>query len=67
MVQVACIRSLVQMNNCTPDVAAGLEALRSAPDPRVRFEASQALARVGATSAQPAGASMLPAAYNSTR
>src|SRR5205085_331344 len=62
MVQVACIRSLVAMGGHGQDVTAVLETLKHAGDPRVRFEADQALTRLGGPSGAPSSA-VLPASY----
>jgi HEAT repeat protein len=61
MVQVACIRTLVQMSRYSPDVAPALQALKTSGDPRVRLEADQALVRVGYLQPSPT-TSVLPAA-----
>jgi hypothetical protein len=66
MVQIACIRSLVQMNRYSPDVAPALQALKTSGDPRVRLEAGQALVRVGYVPPSPVPASALPTAGNAS-
>jgi hypothetical protein len=45
-VQVACIRSLVKLNQSGQDVATMLTSLKTNNDPRVRYEASQALGKL---------------------
>jgi hypothetical protein len=46
VVQVACIRSLVKLNQSGQDVTRMLTSLKSNSDPRVRYEADQALGKL---------------------